>query len=117
MFFFSSRRRHTRLQGDWSSDVCSSDLTPRGELRGLERSDYAGDSLNVRRSVWKRESTNRDGFAHLTKPCSHLLPGIGWVPIHEEAGDPPPWGTKSVGSESDFLLGSTDLVHQLDTLA
>src|SRR5256885_11519465 len=27
-FFFSSRRRHTRLQGDWSSDVCSSDLDP-----------------------------------------------------------------------------------------
>src|SRR5688500_17215639 len=27
LFFFSSRRRHTRLQGDWSSDVCSSDLT------------------------------------------------------------------------------------------
>src|SRR5256885_7317077 len=27
-FFFSSRRRHTRLQGDWSSDVCSSDLIP-----------------------------------------------------------------------------------------
>src|SRR5205807_7099481 len=31
-FFFSSRRRHTRLQGDWSSDVCSSDLLVR--LRG-----------------------------------------------------------------------------------
>src|SRR5256885_8124016 len=28
-FFFSSRRRHTRLQGDWSSDVCSSDLRDR----------------------------------------------------------------------------------------
>src|SRR5690348_18469557 len=26
MFFFSSRRRHTRWTGDWSSDVCSSDL-------------------------------------------------------------------------------------------
>src|SRR6266446_8441800 len=26
LFFFSRRRRHTRLQGDWSSDVCSSDL-------------------------------------------------------------------------------------------
>src|SRR5207248_4186272 len=25
-FFFSSRRRHTRSYGDWSSDVCSSDL-------------------------------------------------------------------------------------------
>ena len=40
-FFFSSRRRHTRLQGDWSSDVCSSDLIalptqaccPRGVFR------------------------------------------------------------------------------------
>src|SRR6266571_7353746 len=27
LFFFSSRRRHTRLTCDWSSDVCSSDLT------------------------------------------------------------------------------------------
>src|SRR5260370_8601308 len=26
MFFFSSRRRHTRFKCDWSSDVCSSDL-------------------------------------------------------------------------------------------
>src|SRR5207248_8917109 len=28
IFFFSSRRRHTRSYGDWSSDVCSSDLGP-----------------------------------------------------------------------------------------
>src|SRR3972149_1231431 len=27
-FFFSSRRRHTRFDCDWSSDVCSSDLSP-----------------------------------------------------------------------------------------
>src|SRR5690348_18084365 len=27
LFFFSSRRRHTRWTGDWSSDVCSSDLS------------------------------------------------------------------------------------------
>src|SRR5437868_6552703 len=27
-FFFSSRRRHTRSKRDWSSDVCSSDLSP-----------------------------------------------------------------------------------------
>src|SRR5207245_3855161 len=31
LFFFSSRRRHTRCYRDWSSDVCSSDL----ELRAL----------------------------------------------------------------------------------
>src|SRR3989475_10887961 len=28
-FFFSSRRRHTRFDCDWSSDVCSSDLVDR----------------------------------------------------------------------------------------
>src|SRR5205807_6031871 len=32
IFFFSSRRRHTRLQGDWSSDVCSSDRRVTGAL-------------------------------------------------------------------------------------
>src|SRR5690348_17517741 len=30
-FFFSSRRRHTRWTGDWSSDVCSSDLISKFE--------------------------------------------------------------------------------------
>src|SRR5580698_11193358 len=30
VFFFSSRRRHTRLTCDWSSDVCSSDLGAAG---------------------------------------------------------------------------------------
>src|SRR5437899_864396 len=29
LFFFSSRRRHTRCLSDWSSDVCSSDLDGR----------------------------------------------------------------------------------------
>src|SRR5256885_4714563 len=33
LFFFSSRRRHTRLQGDWSSDVCSSDLPSATNIR------------------------------------------------------------------------------------
>src|SRR5258706_11839648 len=32
-FFFSSRRRHTRLVSDWSSDVCSSDLRKRALSR------------------------------------------------------------------------------------
>src|SRR5438093_7208666 len=32
-FFFSSRRRHTRLVSDWSSDVCSSDLSECRALR------------------------------------------------------------------------------------
>src|SRR2546422_7343052 len=39
LFFFSSRRRHTRCSRDWSSDVCSSDLylsrAPRSSPQGL----------------------------------------------------------------------------------
>src|SRR5437764_2544873 len=34
VFFFSSRRRHTRYIGDWSSDVCSSDLRLAGAQTG-----------------------------------------------------------------------------------
>src|SRR2546430_3948549 len=49
-FFFSSRRRHTRFDCDWSSDVCSSDLTVyviephRGyaEAAAILGKDYAG---------------------------------------------------------------------------
>src|SRR5206468_7250933 len=32
LLFFSSRRRHTRSDRDWSSDVCSSDLTVTGSF-------------------------------------------------------------------------------------
>src|SRR5256885_10646412 len=43
VFFFSSRRRHTRLQGDWSSDVCSSDLGgTRLGTRGRQRAQGQG---------------------------------------------------------------------------
>src|SRR6266581_8397820 len=38
IFFFSSRRRHTRWTGDWSSDVCSSDLA---EWRAMLDTDLA----------------------------------------------------------------------------
>src|SRR3989440_10479596 len=37
LFFFSSRRRHTRSDRDWSSDVCSSDLKKLKALPEVER--------------------------------------------------------------------------------
>src|SRR2546430_6445209 len=51
-FFFSSRRRHTRFDCDWSSDVCSSDL---GRGRGRER--HAPRSPSPRR----RSTSGRAG--------------------------------------------------------
>src|SRR5689334_23483516 len=47
-FFFSSRRRHTRWNCDWSSDVCSSDLAQeRGERVGVTLRHGAGDELGL----------------------------------------------------------------------
>src|SRR5690606_40390152 len=53
-FFFSSRRRHTRFSRDWSSDVCSSDLTvKRSELvwvgKRLDRTTelLSGDKVQI----------------------------------------------------------------------
>src|SRR6266481_8214826 len=45
-FFFSSRRRHTRWNCDWSSDVCSSDLTALGD-RELSLVDMGNDMADV----------------------------------------------------------------------
>src|SRR5699024_11476757 len=47
LFFFSSRRRHTRSKRDWSSDVCSSDLDlGRGGEVGCPRRE-GGDGLTL----------------------------------------------------------------------
>src|SRR5256885_3554268 len=46
-FFFSSRRRHTRLQGDWSSDVCSSDLWRVVYLDGIHFKIRHGDKCDT----------------------------------------------------------------------
>src|SRR5690625_6692899 len=43
VFFFSSRRRHTRWPRDWSSDVCSSDHELQGGLGGPPLHARRGD--------------------------------------------------------------------------
>src|SRR2546429_4839898 len=50
VFFFSSRRRHTRCSRDWSSDVCSSDLL--GTRLWIER--------NSPNAEYRRASTHRN---------------------------------------------------------
>src|SRR2546430_7465145 len=43
-FFFSSRRRHTRFDCDWSSDVCSSDLTATASYTFSGDANHTGSS-------------------------------------------------------------------------
>src|SRR5256885_6846287 len=68
LFFFSSRRRHTRLQGDWSSDVCSSDLPgvsapdflnvkDKGLLGG---SDLSVSGSDVTANMWTVDGANNN---------------------------------------------------------
>src|ERR1017187_2448386 len=55
VFFFSSRRRHTRYIGDWSSDVCSSDLwncvREKTEKRLLGPMKFAADASSKEQSM------------------------------------------------------------------
>src|SRR2546430_6736988 len=53
-FFFSSRRRHTRFDCDWSSDVCSSDLK-RDQMAGREE----GEGTNIEQAVTHEDGTGR----------------------------------------------------------
>src|SRR5205814_7576098 len=60
LFFFSSRRRHTRCLSDWSSDVCSSDLG--GRVRFLR---IAKNTVRQERAVtipFPTEGVNLVGF-------------------------------------------------------
>src|SRR5215467_13421079 len=60
-FFFSSRRRHTRLQGDWSSDVCSSDLDR----------EAAWDVTEL--AYWRRQAGLRDELPRTLTRTPYLL--------------------------------------------
>src|SRR2546430_12845231 len=53
-FFFSSRRRHTRFDCDWSSDVCSSDLSRQDRREDADRGGLAG-------AVWTQEAEDAAG--------------------------------------------------------
>src|SRR5690606_39597279 len=68
MFFFSSRRRHTRFSRDWSSDVCSSDLWGSRRARNGRRiADRGGE--NAARSVCGDAVVGTDGTAGGSPGC------------------------------------------------
>src|SRR5207302_2970357 len=54
IFFFSSRRRHTRFSRDWSSDVCSSDL-------GSDQADLLLEGSGARILELSEETPGRTG--------------------------------------------------------
>src|SRR5947209_19557859 len=96
IFFFSSRRRHTRYWRDWSSDVCSSDLASSEILAQV--AEHTQGTPQIR---WQRM-----GFAPVPCPTTKNLENLfypnaqtvastafamvhdnqrSWTPVHKEA--------------------------------
>src|SRR6266487_3161532 len=110
-FFFSSRRRHTRWTGDWSSDVCSSDLDDLDDppvggepLTPAEREDVLADledleifqtllsARGVRGIVVECEDCGEShyfGWELMRGNLRHLL-DAGRTRVHEPAYGPDP---------------------------
>src|SRR5256886_15526931 len=101
-FFFSSRRRHTRFDCDWSSDVCSSDLELFAKL---------GYAETARRGVLVLETR--------TAPTDDVA---AWVA--EKAGSLEPWQLTFVVAPTASLAGGVQIaariletgLHKMDTL-
>src|SRR2546427_1628742 len=77
-FFFSSRRRHTRFDCDWSSDVCSSDLLDQLErnTRDLQEAVIGVRMLPVD-AVFRRFPRLRSEERRVGKECRSR-----WSPYH-----------------------------------
>src|SRR5256885_10018761 len=77
VFFFSSRRRHTRLQGDWSSDVCSSDLSASRssslpDVPTMEEAGMPGFRTSTWYGLWAPKNTPQDVVQKLDRKSTRL---------------------------------------------
>src|SRR5438034_6670570 len=70
LFFFSSRRRHTRSLCDWSSDVCSSDLVATDAIR-IVRSLALVKNFSVSDACHSMRAANGRSEEHTSELQSH----------------------------------------------
>src|SRR5699024_5166367 len=113
LFFFSSRRRHTRSKRDWSSDVCSSDLalvpaTGDGQLpTGAEQERQL---LGHRLGEWLTSGSRHEHSTCAVGPGQYLIEGLApHIGTHDHAG-PAPEGSVVHGAVP--VLGpSAQVVH------
>src|SRR5690606_25460296 len=95
-FFFSSRRRHTRFSRDWSSDVCSSDLT--GGVAGAP----AATGFRTGRGRRHHRRQHPPGYPSLAD-CPRLAGG--WLPGSPVAEGPAQPGAVRGGSQYPIVSG------------
>src|SRR2546421_11023615 len=86
-FFFSSRRRHTRSDRDWSSDVCSSDLLldsftgPVRTVQGGESHVGSGNSNRFPQTLDLTAAFDRKSMTPIRR--SHSTPGLTHLLSHK----------------------------------
>src|SRR5256884_5998100 len=71
VFFFSSRRRHTRCSRDWSSDVCSSDLLER------KTEEYVAKGM-TQEEARRRARLDLDGIEQTKEKCRDAR-RVNWI--------------------------------------
>src|SRR5262249_59846080 len=112
VFLFSSRRRHTRLVSDWSSDVCSSDYLPPPRIAGTNVAQAmqpaSGDEINRARpglvAVALRHA-HIDRKVGAARERHDLLDGQAPAPVllgQTIDADPPP---EAAAVEDDRVVG------------
>src|SRR2546430_11410131 len=80
VFFFSSRRRHTRFDCDWSSDVCSSDLVP------VAYADHARLMFDLQVLALQGDVTRIITFQLARETSNRTYPEIGVPDPHHQIG-------------------------------
>src|SRR2546427_9523246 len=111
MFFFSSRRRHTRFDCDWSSDVCSSDLPllvagdyvviiPRNLLIDMPN----GDVLTLQQFVAGAKVSGLPIEGH----------GIATIQANKVTDGRVIAGTVNIAKGGDILMGQVTFINNTD---
>src|SRR5690242_12870115 len=106
VFFFSSRRRHTRLTCDWSSDVCSSDL-------GFQKPNSGIFKVALERMQVEPAKAWHVGDSYRADVVGARRVGINGVLIDRSGSDPARAREKH---EDANLAVVTDLFELLDML-
>src|SRR6266480_5407475 len=92
-FFFSSRRRHTRLTCDWSSDVCSSDLE---SFNGRLRDELLNETLFT-------------SIAHARQMLASFQDDYNTVRPHSGLGNLPPAAYAKLNAPRTQRAGALEL--------
>src|SRR5580698_10956557 len=101
VFVFSSRRRHTRLTCDWSSDVCSSDLEARiGARAKHERLALADDA----RHVGLRSLRDSDWLTKCANMVNRWLTDVSSCPAIAGKGDHAKRGGRGAGLNASSAI-------------